>query len=95
MPKESQEELGPDGLPGHDYFLDAVKHIDEAVSNKLSLEHNFATFELDVVTEHCALTKWNAKNEQIIISSFFIYLYFKKFTWKQNYILLLILWIIY
>ncbi|OWF65959.1 hypothetical protein B6A14_09425 [Polynucleobacter hirudinilacicola] len=34
MPKESQEELGPDGLPGHDYFLDAVKHIDEAVSNK-------------------------------------------------------------
>ena len=34
MPKESQEELGPDGLPGHDYFLDAVNHIDEAVSNK-------------------------------------------------------------
>ena len=27
----SQEELGPDGLPGHDYFLDAVNHIDEAV----------------------------------------------------------------
>ena len=34
MPKESQEELGPDGLPGHDYFLDAVNHIDKAVSNK-------------------------------------------------------------
>ena len=30
MPKE---ELGPDGLPGHDYFLDAVNHIDEAVAN--------------------------------------------------------------
>jgi hypothetical protein len=26
-------ELGPDGLPGHDYFLDAVNHIDEAVAN--------------------------------------------------------------
>ncbi len=23
--------LGPDGLPGHDYFLDAVNHIDAAV----------------------------------------------------------------
>ena len=34
MPKEVKEELGPDGLPGHDYFLDAVKHIDEAVANK-------------------------------------------------------------
>jgi hypothetical protein len=34
MPKESQEELGPDGLPDHDYFLDAVNHIDEAVANK-------------------------------------------------------------
>ena len=34
MPKKSQEELGPDGLPGHDYFLDAVNHIDEAVKNK-------------------------------------------------------------
>jgi hypothetical protein len=33
-PKEAQEELGPDGLPGHDYFLDAVNHIDEAVANK-------------------------------------------------------------
>ena len=34
MTKESNTELGPDGLPGHDYFLDAVNHIDEAVSNK-------------------------------------------------------------
>ena len=34
MPKESQEELGLDGLPGHDYFLDAVNHIDEAVASK-------------------------------------------------------------
>ena len=33
-PKEAREELGPDGLPGHDYFLDAVNHIDEAVTNK-------------------------------------------------------------
>jgi hypothetical protein len=33
-PKEAQVELGPDGLPGHDYFLDAVNHIDEAVTNK-------------------------------------------------------------
>jgi hypothetical protein len=31
---ESKSELGPDGLPGHDYFLDAVNHIDEAVANK-------------------------------------------------------------
>jgi len=30
----TKETLGPDGLPGHDYFLDAVKHIDEAVANK-------------------------------------------------------------
>ncbi len=29
----SKNELGPNGLPGHDYFLDAVNHIDEAVSN--------------------------------------------------------------
>ena len=29
----SKEVLGPDGLPGHDYFLDAVNHIDEAVAN--------------------------------------------------------------
>ena len=29
----SKEALGPDGLPGHDYFLDAVNHIDEAVAN--------------------------------------------------------------
>ena len=34
MPKEPQEELGLDGLPGHDYFMDAVNHIDEAVANK-------------------------------------------------------------
>jgi hypothetical protein len=33
MPKETIEELGPDGLPGHDYFLDAVNHIDAAVAN--------------------------------------------------------------
>jgi hypothetical protein len=33
-PKEAREELGTDGLPGHDYFLDAVNHIDEAVTNK-------------------------------------------------------------
>ena len=30
----TKETLGPDGLPGHDYFLDAVNHIDEAVANK-------------------------------------------------------------
>ena len=29
----SKEILGTDGLPGHDYFLDAVNHIDEAVAN--------------------------------------------------------------
>ena len=29
----SMEPLDSDGLPGHDYFLDAVNHIDEAVSN--------------------------------------------------------------
>ena len=34
MPKEPQKELGLDGLPGHDYFLDAVQHIDEAVASK-------------------------------------------------------------
>jgi hypothetical protein len=28
------EPLDPDGLPGHDYFLDAVNHIDQAVSEK-------------------------------------------------------------
>jgi hypothetical protein len=33
MPKETIEELGPDGLPGHDYFLDAVNYIDAAVAN--------------------------------------------------------------
>jgi hypothetical protein len=33
MPKDTPEELGPDGLPGHDYFLDAVNHIDEAVAS--------------------------------------------------------------
>ena len=33
MKNETQEPLGPDGLPGHDYFLDAVNHIDEAVAN--------------------------------------------------------------
>jgi len=33
MPKETIEELGSDGLPSHDYFLDAVNHIDEAVTN--------------------------------------------------------------
>ena len=31
--KKVEEELGPDGLPGHDYFLDAVNHIDEAVAS--------------------------------------------------------------
>ena len=36
MPKEPQKELGLDGLPGHDYFLDAVQHIDEAVASKSS-----------------------------------------------------------
>jgi len=30
----SMEPLDPDGLPGHDYFLDAVNHIDQAVSEK-------------------------------------------------------------
>ena len=34
MKNETQEPLGSDGLPGHDYFLDAVNHIDEAVTNK-------------------------------------------------------------
>ena len=29
----SKEPLGLNGLPGHDYFLDAVNHIDEAVAN--------------------------------------------------------------
>ena len=29
--KEAKEELGPDGLPGHDYFLDAVNHIDDCL----------------------------------------------------------------
>ena len=29
----SKEPLGLDGLPGHDYFLDAVNHIDESVAN--------------------------------------------------------------
>ena len=29
----TKDALGPDGLPGHDYFLDAVNHIDEAVAN--------------------------------------------------------------
>ena len=28
-----KEPLGLNGLPGHDYFLDAVNHIDEAVAN--------------------------------------------------------------
>jgi hypothetical protein len=28
----SKQELGPNGLPSHDYFLDAVNHIDEAVA---------------------------------------------------------------
>jgi hypothetical protein len=31
---ESKSELGSDGLPGHDYFLDAVNHLDEAVANQ-------------------------------------------------------------
>ncbi len=30
----NNEPLGPDGLPGHDYFLDAVTHIDEAVASE-------------------------------------------------------------
>ena len=34
MKNETQEPLGSDGLPGHDYFFDAVNHIDEAVANK-------------------------------------------------------------
>ena len=34
MKNETQEPLGSDGLPAHDYFLDAVNHIDEAVTNK-------------------------------------------------------------
>ena len=29
----SKEILDSDGLPGHDYFLDAVNHIDEAVAS--------------------------------------------------------------
>ena len=29
----SKVTLGPDGLPGHDYFMDAVNHIDEAVAS--------------------------------------------------------------
>ncbi|WP_353426676.1 hypothetical protein NHB34_05695 [Polynucleobacter sp. MWH-UH19D] len=34
----SKEELGSDGLPGHDYFLDAVNHIDQAVkSNTIAI----------------------------------------------------------
>jgi hypothetical protein len=32
--KMTREPLGPDGLPGHDYFLDAVNHIDEAVASE-------------------------------------------------------------
>ena len=31
MNRNNDNELGPDGLPGHDYFLDAVNHIDQAV----------------------------------------------------------------
>jgi hypothetical protein len=31
----SKQELGPDGLPGHDFFLDAVNHIDEAIKSKM------------------------------------------------------------
>lgn len=30
----SKEPLDPNGLPGHDYFLEAVNHIDQAVSEK-------------------------------------------------------------
>lgn len=29
----TQEPLDSNGLPGHDYFLDAVNHIDDAVEN--------------------------------------------------------------
>jgi hypothetical protein len=29
----STQPLGSDGLPGHDYFLDAVNHIDAAVES--------------------------------------------------------------
>jgi hypothetical protein len=32
--ESNQEPLGLNGLPSHDYFLDAVNHIDEAVANK-------------------------------------------------------------
>jgi hypothetical protein len=34
MKNQTQEPLGSDGLPGHDFFLDAVNYIDEAVANK-------------------------------------------------------------
>ena len=32
--KKNREPIGLNGLPSHDYFLDAVNHIDEAVSNQ-------------------------------------------------------------
>lgn len=33
-----REPLDSNGLPGHDYFLEAVEHIDEAVANKAIAE---------------------------------------------------------
>jgi len=32
--EKNREPLGLNGLPSHDYFLDAVNHIDQAVTNK-------------------------------------------------------------
>ena len=34
MTKETKGVLDSDGLPSHDYFLDAVNYIDDAVGNK-------------------------------------------------------------
>jgi hypothetical protein len=34
MTKETKGVLDSDGLPSHDYFLDAVNHIDDALGNK-------------------------------------------------------------
>ena len=33
-PEKNREPIGLNGLPSHDYFLDAVNHIDEAVSSR-------------------------------------------------------------
>jgi hypothetical protein len=32
--KKNREPKGLNGLPSHDYFLDAVNHVDKAVSNQ-------------------------------------------------------------